>query len=113
MELLRKEKLYTKFSKCEFWLEQVSFLGHVISKDGLSVDLEKVKEIVDWLVPKNVHEMRCFMGLASYYRIFVENFASIARRITQLVCKDQKVKWTSECEATFQELKKRLKVLQC
>ena len=108
LNMLRREKLYAKFSKCEFWLDQVSFLGHVVSKEGISVDPEKVKAIIEWPAPKNVHEVRSFMGLASYYRKFVENFASITRPITQLVCKDKKFEWTFECEAAFLELKKRL-----
>ena len=68
-----------------------------------------MKAIIEWPAPKNVHEVRSFMGLASYYRKFVGNFASIARPITQLVCKDKKFEWTSECEATFFKLKKRLR----
>ena len=108
LNLLRREKLYAKFRKCEFWLDHVSFLGHVVSKEGISVDPEKVKAIIEWPAPKNVHEVRSFMGLASYYRKFGKNFASIARPITQLLCKDKKLEWTSECEAAILELKKRL-----
>ena len=74
-QILREKKLYAKFKKCEFWLDQVVFLGHVISEAGISVDPSKVEAVVDWARPTNVSEVRTFLGLASYYRRFVEGFS--------------------------------------
>ena len=100
--------LYAKLSKCEFWLSEVAFLGHVVSAGGISVDPEKIQAIIDWLSPTNVFEIRSFLGLAGYYRKFVEGFSSIAKPLTQLLKKDKKFEWTQKCEDSFQELKKRL-----
>ena len=84
------------------------FLGHVISKAGISVDPSKVEAVVDWARPTNVSEIRSFLGLAGYYRRFVEGFSRIAAPLTQLTHKDAKFRWTEECEKSFQELKQRL-----
>ena len=108
LETLRQHKLYAKFSKCEFWLEKVAFLGHVVSAGGISVDPEKIQAIIDWKAPTSVTEIRSFLGLAGYYRKFVEGFSSIAKPMTQLLKKDKKFEWTQKCEDSFQELKKRL-----
>ena len=74
LEMLREKKLYAKFSKCEFWLDSVSFLGHVVSKDGVMVDSSKIEEVKSWVRPTNVIEVRSFVGLASYYCRFVKGF---------------------------------------
>ncbi|KAJ1695434.1 hypothetical protein LUZ63_012132 [Rhynchospora breviuscula] len=87
---LQEHQLFGKLSKCEFWLEKVAFLGHVISGNGLSVDPMKVQAVADWAQPKNVTEVRSFLGLAGYYRRFVEGFSKIARPLTQLLHKDMK-----------------------
>ena len=108
LEKLREHQLYAKFSKCEFWLKEVVFLGHVISGEGIAVDPTKVKSVTEWLAPTSVGEIRSFLGLAGYYRRFIENFSKIAKPMTELLKKDTKSKWTDECEASFQELKKRL-----
>ena len=108
LEKLREHQLYAKFSKCEFWLKEVGFLGHVISGEGIAVDPTKVQSVTDWLAPTLVGEIRSFLGLAGYYRRFIENFSKIAKPMTELLKKDTKFKWTEECEASFQELKKRL-----
>jgi len=68
LSILRKHKIFAKFKKCEFWLEEVTFLGHVISKEGISVDPSKVEAVVNWARPTSVHEIRSFLGLAGYYR---------------------------------------------
>ena len=100
--------MYAKLKKCEFWLNQVVFLGHVISKDGIIVDLNKIEAVVNWDRPTNVSEVRSFLGLASYYRRFVEGFSRIAAPLTQLTRKNVKFVWKEECEKSFQELKQRL-----
>ena len=108
LEKLREHQLYAKFSKCEFWLKEVGFLGHVVSGEGIAVDPTKVESVTEWNAPTTVGEIRNFLGLAGYYRRFIENFSKIARPMTTLLKKDTKFVWTEECEASFQELKKRL-----
>ena len=105
---LREHQLYAKFSKCEFWLKEVGFLGHVISGEGIAVDPTKVDIVTNWEAPTTVGEIQSFLGLAGYYRRFIENFSKIAKPMIELLKKDTKFKWTEECEASFQELKKRL-----
>ncbi|GKE44857.1 putative reverse transcriptase domain-containing protein [Tanacetum coccineum] len=84
LELLRKEKLYAKFSKCKFWLREVQFLGHVINGDGIHVDSSKIEAIKNWKSPRTLTEVRSFLGLAGYYRRFIENFSKIAKSLTVL-----------------------------
>ena len=105
---LREHQLYAKFSKCEFWLKEVGFLGYVISREGIAVDPTKVVTMTNWEAPTSVGEIRSFLGLAEYYRRFIENFSRIAKSMTELLKKDTKFKWTEECDASFQELKKHL-----
>ncbi|KAL0546143.1 hypothetical protein IC582_016049 [Cucumis melo] len=87
LETLRASKLFEKFSKCEFWLEQVSFLGHVVSKAGGSVDPTKIETVTSWPRHSTISEVRSFLGLTDYYRRFVENFSRIATPLTQLTRK--------------------------
>ena len=108
LEKLREHQLYAKFSKCEFWLKEVGFLKHVISGKGIAVDPTKVESVTKWVAPTSVGEIWSFLGLAGYYRRFIENFSKIAKPMTELLKKDTKFKWTEKCEASFQELKKRL-----
>ena len=108
LQRLREHKLYAKLSKCEFWMREVAFLGHVVSEEGVKVDPQKIQAIMDWPIPKNPKEVRSFLGLAGYYRKFVADFAKIARPLTQLLHKDTKYEWTEECQTSFDELKKRL-----
>ena len=105
---LREHQLYVKFSKCEFWLKKVGFLGHVISGEGIAVDPAKVETVTKWEAPTTVGEIWSFLGLTGYYQRFIENFSKIAKPMTESLKKDTKFKWTEECEARFQELKKRL-----
>src|SRR5438105_4932840 len=105
---LRQHRLYVKFSKCEFWLSEVAFLGHVLNKDGVAVDPSKVKEVLDWVQPKTVSEIRSFLGLAGYYHRFIENFSKIAKPMTELLKQGVKFEWSEECEIAFQTLNTRL-----
>ncbi|KAD3641324.1 hypothetical protein E3N88_30548 [Mikania micrantha] len=108
LEILRQKKLYAKFSKCDFWLDKVAFLGHVISAEGIMMDPAKVEAITKWPTPTSVTEIRSFLGLAGYYRRFVEGFSKIVLPLTQLLRKGVKYSWNDEREKNFQELKKRL-----
>ena len=100
--------MYAKFSKCEFWLNEVVFLGHVVSGEGIFMDPRKVEAIVGWEQPKNVIEIRSFLGLAGYYRRFVKKNSLIVAPLTQLTRKGVKFDWDDKCEQSFQELKNRL-----
>jgi hypothetical protein len=108
LQKLRDHKLYAKLRKCEFWLKQVAFLGHVILKGGISMDPSKVQDVLSWKTPTSVSDIRSFLGLAGYYRRFIEGFSRISKPMTGLLEKDKEFKWTSACESSFQELKKRL-----
>jgi hypothetical protein len=108
LEILREKKLYAKFSKCEFWLDEVKFLGHVISQGGVSVDKSKVEAVLNWERPRNVTEVRSFLGLAGYYRRFIKSFSQIALPLTRLTRKDTPFVWDEECENSFRQLKERL-----
>ena len=105
---LREHKVYGKLSKCSFFQKEIHYLGHIILGEGISVDPEKVKAIEDWPIPKNAHEVRSFMGLAGYYRRFVEGFSKIAKPITTLQRKGIRYEWTNECDADFSKLKRLL-----
>ena len=107
LQVLRNHQLYAKFNKCEFWLTKVKFLGHVVSASGVSVDLEKVEEIMSWERPKLVFKIRSFLGLARYYRRFIEDFSQLAAPTTILTRKEVKFEWNDLCERAFQELKRR------
>ncbi|XP_071906060.1 uncharacterized protein [Coffea arabica] len=108
LQILREHKLYAKFSKCEFWLEEISFLGHKVSKDGIAVDPAKVEAVMNWKRPETPTEIRSFLGLAGYYRRFIKDFSKIAGPMTELTKKGNKFIWTPKCESSFQELKRRL-----
>ena len=109
LQILRERQLYAKFSKCQFWLDKVSFLGHVISAKGISVDPQKIEDIVNWKPPTNVSEVRSFLGLAGYYMKFVEGFSKIATPLTNLLKKDLKFEWSDTRQHSFEELRQRLK----
>jgi hypothetical protein len=108
LQRLREHKLYAKLSKCEFWIDGVPFLGHVISKGGIAVDPGNVRDVLNWVVPQTVKEVRSFLGLAGYYRRFNENFSKIAKPLTSLLEKGVDFSWTDERQKAFEELKKRL-----
>jgi hypothetical protein len=106
--LLRKEKLYAKFSKCEFWLLQVQFLGHVINKNGIMVDPSKVDAVMKWEAPRTATEIRRFLGLASYYQRFIQDFSKIATPLTALTQKNANFVWGPKQDGAFETLKQRL-----
>ncbi|GKA41052.1 putative nucleotidyltransferase, ribonuclease H [Tanacetum coccineum] len=108
LELLKKEELYAKFSKCEFWIPKVQFLDHVIDSEGIHVDPAKIESIKDWTSPKSPTEIRQFLGLAGYYRRFIEGFSKIAKPMTKLTQKKVKFEWGDKQEAAFQLLKQKL-----
>ena len=108
LQRLKEKQLYAKFSKCEFWLEEVQFLGHVVGKDGIKVDPTKIEAVMNWEQPKTPTEVRSFLGLAGYYRRFVKDFAKIATPLTKLTRKSEKFIWSEECDRSFRELKERL-----
>nr|GEV02437.1 reverse transcriptase domain-containing protein [Tanacetum cinerariifolium] len=108
LELLKKEQLYEKFSKCDFWLYLVQFLGHVIDNKGVHVDLVKIEAIKNWAAPTTPTEVRQFLRLAGYYRRFIEGFYLISKPLTKLTQKDKKYEWGKEEEEPFQLLKQKL-----
>jgi hypothetical protein len=106
LQKLREHRLYAKLSKCEFCMKQVTFLGHVISKEGISVDPSKVQDVLNWNAPTSVSDIQSFLGLAGYYPRFIEGFMKKSKPMTELLEKDKKFDWMPTCEASFQELKK-------
>jgi hypothetical protein len=100
--------LYGKLSKCSFYQSKIHYLGHVISGEGIVVDPTKVEAIMEWPAPTNVPEVRSFMGLAGYYRWFIEGFSKIENPITELQKKNKKFVWTEKCMEAFGRLKELL-----
>jgi hypothetical protein len=108
LQHLREHHFYAKFSKYEFWIKEVPFLGHVISLEGIVVDPSKVREVVDWKPPTFLSQVRSFLGLDGYYRKFIPYFSKIAKPITKLLKKGNKYVWCDACDEAFQILKKLL-----
>ncbi|KAL4320185.1 hypothetical protein GQ457_18G008680 [Hibiscus cannabinus] len=104
----RDRQLFAKFSKCEFWLSEVAFLGHIISANGILIDLKKVQTILDWQPSRNAGEVRSFLSLAGYYRRFVQGFSAIALPLTKLLRKDQPFEWSEDRQRSFDQLKQVL-----
>ena len=105
---LRDHQLYAKFSKCEFLLADVRFLGHVVSALGVSLDSEKVEVVMSWERPKSIFEIHSFLGLVGYYMRFIEDFSLLTALMTKLTWKEVKFEWNDLCQRAFQELKMRL-----
>ena len=108
LQTLREHQLYAKFSKCDFWMESVAFLGHVVSKDGIQVDPQKIEVVSKWPRPITIIESRSFLGLAGYYKRFIQDFLRIAEPMTRLTQKNVKFMWSEACENSFQLLKENL-----
>nr|GFB02135.1 putative reverse transcriptase domain-containing protein [Tanacetum cinerariifolium] len=108
LDLLKKEKLYAKFSKCEFWLKEVQFVGHVVNRDGIHMDPSKVESVKNWKTPESSTEIRSFLGLAGYYRRFIENFSKIAKPLTLLTQKNKTYVWGDKQDEAFRILKEKL-----
>ena len=108
LQALRDHQLYANFSKCEFWLTEVKFLGHVVSASGVLIDPEKVEAVMSWERSKSVFEICSFLGLVGYYRRLIEDFSWLAAPMTRLTWKGVKFEWNDLCEKAFQELKMRL-----
>jgi hypothetical protein len=108
LQRLRDHQLYAKLSKCEFWLKEIKFLGHTISQDGISVDPEKVQEVMNWKPLTTVRQIRSFLGLAGYYRRFILDFSRIAKPMTELLKKGVKYDWSHKCEDAFHTLRQHL-----
>ena len=108
LQILREKQLFAKLSKCDFWLKELSFLGHIVSIEGIRVDPVKIKAIVSWKPPQNVTEVKIFLGLAGYYRRFVKGVSVIASSLTKLFRKGVKFVWDDKCQSIFDQLKKIL-----
>jgi hypothetical protein len=108
LQRLGDHRLYAKFYKCEFWLDTVKFLGHTISSDGISINLSKLQEVLDWKPPTSVNQIRSFFGLAGYYRRFIPDFSRTAKPMTELLKKGIKFSWNEKCEEAFHTPKAHL-----
>ncbi|KAK8510296.1 hypothetical protein V6N12_073367 [Hibiscus sabdariffa] len=108
LQTLLENQLYAKLSKCEFWIREVVFLGHVVSSEGIRVDPKKVEAVVNWKQPKSVTEIRSFLGLAGYYRRFVSGFSKVATPLTKLLQKGVKYEWSDARRQAFEKLKEAL-----
>ena len=108
LQALRDHQLYAKFSKCEFWLTKVKFLGHEVLASSVSVDPEKVEVVMSWERQKSVFEIRSFLGLVGYYMRFIKDFSWLATPMTRLTRKGVKFEWNDLCEKAFQKLKRML-----
>ena len=108
LEILRNNKLYAKLSKCEFGKKELNFLGHVVSADGIKVDPKKIEIVKEWPRPKDVHQVRQFLGLANYFRRFVQGFSTLTRPLNKLLVKGEQFIWSEECHRAFIQLKAAL-----
>ena len=105
METLREKKLYAKLIKCDFWIKEVSFLGHIVSAENIRVDPIKIEAAVNWKPSRNLTEVRSFLCLVGYYRRFVKEFSVIASLLTKLLKKGVKFEWTDKCKNSLEYLK--------
>ncbi|XP_050899987.1 uncharacterized mitochondrial protein AtMg00860-like [Lathyrus oleraceus] len=108
MSVPQEKQLFAKLSKCEFWMTDVKFLGHVISQGGVAMDPSKVEDVINWERPKNASEVRSFLGLTGYYRRFIKGFSQLDLPMTQLTLKETSFSWDSKCGQILMSLKERL-----
>jgi hypothetical protein len=108
LHMLHDNQLYAKFSKCDFLLKEVAFQGHIITDGGIKVDPRKISEILNWKQPTDVSKIRSFLGLAGYYRRFIEGFSKLVKPISSLLEKGKQFKWDEACHKCFKELKEKL-----
>ena len=108
LQTLREKKIFAKLSKCDFWLKEVSFLGHIVYVEGIRVNPMKIEAVINWRFPRNVTGVRSFLGLAGYYRRFVQGFSFIASSLTRLLWKGVKFEWDDKCQSSFERLKEIL-----
>ncbi|XP_020263054.1 uncharacterized protein LOC109839034 [Asparagus officinalis] len=108
LQTLREHQLYAKFNKCEFWISKIRFLGHIVSREGIAVDLAKVSAVLDWEPPKTVTKIRSFLGLVGYYRKFIQDFLKITMPLTRLTKKGVQFSWSMKCQKAFDTLKAKL-----
>ena len=104
LKTLQEQSLYAKMSKCEFGMKELLYLGHIIGKDGVKVHMENIRAILEWPSPKNITELRGFIGICTYYRKFVKGFSKLTSPLTDLTKKDA-FKWNEEVENSFQKIK--------
>jgi len=108
LEILRRNKLYGKLSKCEFFKRDMEFLGHIVSQEGIKVDPKKTKVVEEWLTPKTIHDVRSFLGMTNYYRKFIQDYAQIIGPLTKLLRKDVNWEWKHDQKKAFAQLKNKL-----
>ena len=108
LQILREKQLFAKLSKCDFWLKEVPFLGHIVFAEGIRVNPAKIEAVMSWKPHRNVTEVRSFLGLAGYYRRFVKGFSVIASSLTKLLRKGVKFEWDDKCQLSFEQLQKIL-----
>lgn len=108
LEILRENNLYAKKEKCELFREEVSFLGHRVSGNGIGMEKEKIDAVLKWPVPSNVHDIQQFLGLSGYYRKFINNFSGIAAPISELLSNKITFKWTDRQQNAFEQLKQAM-----
>ena len=108
LERLRQAGLKLHPTKCHFGKKQVTFLGHIVSEDGVATDPQKISKVASWPVPISQHKVRQFLGLASYYRKFIKGFATVAKPLHRLTEKTAVFKWTTDCQVAFEKLRQQL-----
>jgi hypothetical protein len=108
LQTLRENQFYANPKKCDFMKEEISFLGHRVSANELKVDPEKVRAVADWKVSRDVHGVRSFLGLANYFRRFLQGYSKMVVSLTNLTKKDKRWEWTKECQEAFEKVKHAL-----
>ncbi|XP_062075349.1 uncharacterized mitochondrial protein AtMg00860-like [Humulus lupulus] len=108
LQRFKEHYLYAKIEKCEFWQPEVIFLRHIVSVDGIKVDSAKIEVVRDWPRQWKASKVRSYLGLAGYYRHFIDDFLKIATPLTELMRKNLWFTWSDKCEGSFQELKRQL-----